>query len=77
MKVTVTYQAIVEEGIALGRVQEAKSLLLRLGMQRLGKPLEDVCSKLDMISELHRLESLVDRLMIATDWNDLLHDAFS
>jgi hypothetical protein len=42
MKESVTYQAIVEEGVEKGRLEEARQALLDDGAQRLGKPSDDI-----------------------------------
>lgn len=76
MKESVTYQAIVEEGLAKGRVEgrveEARNLLIRLGSSAFGAPKARVRKTIRSISDLSTLEHLADRLMAAGSWNELL-----
>jgi hypothetical protein len=68
MKDSVTYQAIVEEGVVKGR-QDA---LLRLGRRHLGSPSVLTEQALSGITDLDRLARLLDRLLDASSWDDLL-----
>ncbi len=63
-----TYMAIIDEG----REEEAKNVIQRLGRQRLGVPDESVIARLSGISDLDRLERIIDRLLQAASWQDLL-----
>jgi hypothetical protein len=63
-----TYLAILEEGEEI----RAKKDILRLGQQRFGPPDEAIAARLSGITELDRLDRLVDRLLTAADWQDLL-----
>lgn len=88
MKESVTYQAILEEGEAKGeargraegriegrvegKAEEARNLLLRLGMKRFG-PIDAVIqAAIEAINSLERLEQLAERLLEAENWNELL-----
>jgi hypothetical protein len=51
MKVSVTYQAIVEEGVIKGRLEETRRMLLLVGEQQIGKPAGARAS----IEAIHRL----------------------
>jgi hypothetical protein len=70
MKDSDTYWAIFEEG----QEKEAKSLILRMGPKRLGPPDESIIAKLSGITDLARLDRLIDRLFdgTAASWQDLL-----
>jgi hypothetical protein len=71
-----TYQMILAEGREAGevsgRVQEARQILLRLGTMRFGAPPGVVASRLDSIDDLPTLDRLVDALLPATSWDDLM-----
>jgi hypothetical protein len=75
MKESTTYQAIVQEGLAEGLVQEARKLLLQLGSKRLGVPSARTQAALTKISDLARLESLIDRLDTVESWHAILAEA--
>jgi hypothetical protein len=70
MRESDTYLAILDEG----REEEAKSLILRQGQKRLGPADEATNVRLNGITDLARLEKMIDRLFDATakDWQDLL-----
>ncbi len=72
MKESVTYQAIVEEGKVLGKIEEAKKILRRLGEARFGAPEADAITALERITDLAILEALTERVLSAQGWQDLL-----
>ncbi len=76
MKESVTYQAIVEEGvekgIEKGRLEEARQMLLDLGTERLGEPSEDVERAIGRLTDLERLRQLGRRLLHVATWQELL-----
>jgi predicted transposase YdaD len=76
MKESVTYQAILEEGEAMGEVKgalaEARKFLLRQGRVRFGPPDALVVAALEGIGSLERLEELGERLLSAANWEELL-----
>jgi hypothetical protein len=58
---------------AEARVEEARAVLLRLGRQRFGKaPTRKQAGQLEGITDLARLERMIDRLLQAASWGDLL-----
>ena len=61
----------IEEGIERGRATEARDVLLRLGAKRFGEADASVRATLES-SDLPRLEVLVDRLLEAPSWQELL-----
>jgi hypothetical protein len=63
-----TYLAILDEG----REEQVKEDILRLGRRRLGPPEEGSLATLNGITDLDRLRRIVDRLLDATSWQDLL-----
>jgi len=66
------YQDIFAEGKAEGAVEEARNALLRLGRKKLGEPDERVLSLLAALGDLDRLNLLLDALLEAASWDDLL-----
>jgi hypothetical protein len=71
MEESTTYQHTIQLGRTQGRVEEARNLLLRQGTKRFGQPAPAVTARLDGITDIARLESLADRILDATDWDDL------
>jgi hypothetical protein len=82
MKESTTYQAILEEGRAEGEakgetkgaVAEARKILVRLGTPRFGAPGAAVTVALESITDLGRLEDLIDRVSAPGEasWETLL-----
>jgi hypothetical protein len=70
------YQDIFAKGEAKGRAfgaaAEARDILLRLGRKRLGQPDEQVLAQIGAISDRDRLELLLDRILDASSWAELL-----
>jgi predicted transposase YdaD len=80
MEESVTYQEIVEKGLARGRVEgraegsleEARQFLLRLGRKRFGPPDAAMLDALGAIAEVARLEELGERLLDTGSWQELV-----
>ena len=76
MQESSTYQHILEEGRQEGRregqVRHAQGVLARQGRQRFGAPRKAVEAALLAITDLERLDRMIDRVLQAADWNDLL-----
>jgi len=74
VKDSTTYQKILRDGRAEGRIDEARRILLRLGTKRFGEPEAAARASLDDIRDIDRLEALGERLFDAevSDWVDLL-----
>jgi predicted transposase YdaD len=68
MRESTTYQYILEEGC----IEEARKLILRLGRQRFGPPSETVTAVLSGMTDLERLERISDRLLVVSNWQELL-----
>jgi hypothetical protein len=74
------YQGILRRGEAKGRAEgEAKGLvegareaLLRLGRRKLGPPSEPVEARIAALGDLDRLNELIDRLLDASSWDELI-----
>src|SRR5262249_8269484 len=65
------------EGEARGRAAEAREILLRQGRKRLGPPDESVLDRIAALSDLDRLDLLLDRLLDVASWDELLASAES
>jgi hypothetical protein len=72
MKESVTYQAILEEGEAIGKAEEARRVLLLLGREQFGEPSAKIVALLDAVTDLGRLEALAIRLLHVKTWEELL-----
>lgn len=82
MKESDTYQAILEEGAAIGEargeaigeVKGERNALLRLGSKRFGQPDATTIAAIQAITTLEQLEQLMDRLLEAESWAELLNN---
>ena len=72
MEDSTTYQLILKKGLEKGRAQEGRHLLMRLGTKKLGPASPEVEAVIQGIADPSRLESLMDRLLDAKSWDDLL-----
>ncbi len=72
MEESSTILAFIEEGRVMGLVEESRKMILRLGRIRFGEAGDAVVSGLDAISNLEKLEELVERLLIVLSWDELL-----
>lgn len=72
MKESSTYQAILDEGRAEGRAEEARRVLLLLGDKQFGSPDPGTRAALDAITDVNRLERLLQRLSEVSNWGELL-----
>jgi hypothetical protein len=66
------YQGILKKGEAKGAVDEARKNLLRIGNKRLGPPDEQISGRIAEITELERLDVLLDRILDVSSWDELL-----
>jgi len=60
------------EGLTQGQVQAARSVLLRLGSKRFGAPDARAQAVVESIGSLTRLHELIDRILEAESWEELL-----
>lgn len=78
MRDSITYKEILDEGRVEGRLegklQEARHILLRQGVRRLGVAAPETEARLQAIGSLSVLEGLLDRVMDVETWDDLLGD---
>jgi predicted transposase YdaD len=70
------YQGILEEGeakgLAKGRIEEAREVLLRHGRKKLGPPGESIEAEITALADLDRLHDLIDRILDVSTWDELL-----
>ena len=78
MEDSVTYQAILEKGVVKGeqqgKVREARSIALKLGRRRFGPPPTEIQAAFDRITDLARLETLSERVLDVSSWEEVLGD---
>lgn len=67
-----TYQAILDEDRSEGRVDELHRTLIRLGRKRFGEPDAETRQMLNALHDPERLETLIDRLLDVSTWDELL-----
>lgn len=81
MEESVTYQAIVAKGMAVGEAkglakgarQELRKVLLRLGAEQFGEPAPDwAAAALAQMDDLEQLEALATKVLHAASWKELL-----
>jgi predicted transposase YdaD len=76
MRESSTYQAILaegrDEGLAKGAVAEAKKVLRLQGDAAFGTPDARTAAVLEGINDLARLEELLQRILVAHSWQELL-----
>jgi hypothetical protein len=67
-----TYQWILEQGEAKGKVQTSRHHVLTLGEKRFGPPPASIAQAIHAITDPTRLERLFNRAFDAASWDDLL-----
>jgi predicted transposase YdaD len=76
VKESATYQEIIREGMELGEakgaINEARRVLLRQGRKKFGPPDDATLASLEALTDLGRLEELIDRILDASSWQQLL-----
>lgn len=77
MEESVTYQAIVAkgrlQGIEIGRVKEARDVLLRVGRKHFQKAAPArIRKRIEAMDDRQQLEELLERLLDANAWEELL-----
>jgi hypothetical protein len=77
MKESVTYQMILEEGVAKGfakgRAETLQNVIFRLAAPRFGAPDPSVEVAVRAIHDSDRLDRIVDRVAAASSWQALLN----
>jgi predicted transposase YdaD len=72
MKESVTYQTILAEGKAEGKIEGLRDLLLHLAGKRFGKVDPMLRGWVQSLADRDYLTRLIERVYEAADWNDLL-----
>ena len=72
MKESVTYQAIIREGRAEGRAEEARRVILMLGEKKFGAADAGVRALLEAMGEVEQLEELIAKVTDVGSWQELL-----
>ena len=72
MRESSTYQKILAEGEAEGRIHEAQNMLLLVGEGRLGKPTASTQRRVRQIQDVNALENIARRILLVETWADLL-----
>lgn len=72
MKESVTYQAIIEEGKAEGKSEEARNMIFLQGQSKFGEPSSEAEAALNALSDVRQLEKLGLRLLRVSSWEELL-----
>jgi hypothetical protein len=67
MRDSLTYQAIIAEGVAQGE----QRLILRLGTTRFGPPDDRTRAWIESITDVDALTRIFDRVQTASSWSDL------
>lgn len=74
MEESSTYQTIIEEGKARGRILAAREFLLKLGSHRLGPPDAAMRAKVEALGDFEQLMALTERAFFVTSWADLFSE---
>lgn len=77
MRESTTYQAVLEEGLAEGSLEEARRMVLRLGTRKFGVPNPHVRRTLEEIASTELLEQLADRILTASTWAEVTRGALA
>lgn len=68
------YEYFVAEGRVLGRLEEARDTILRIGERSFGPPDQRTRARIEGMTDLNCLKQVIDRLLSPTGWSDLLAD---
>jgi hypothetical protein len=68
------YECFVAEGRELGRLDEARDTILRIGQCSCGPPDQTTRARIEGMTDLKRLRQVIDERLSPTDWSDLLSD---
>ena len=80
MEDSVTYQFIIEKGVARGKaegkaegeVNEARKVIVRIGTKRFGAPSSQITRYVAAISSVEKLEQLIERLFEVETWDEFV-----
>jgi hypothetical protein len=60
-----------------GRIEEARQAVLQLGRKKIGQPGESVRAVIATITDIDRLNSLLERILEVASWDELLTSSVS
>ena len=61
------------QGEDRGTIKEARRLVVRIGQKRFQKPIpQEISNRLESITDRDRLESLLDRTLDVSNWDELM-----
>lgn len=66
------FKFFIDDGLARGRVEHARSVVLRVGRKKFGPPSPQHEAALSAVADLARLETLEERLLDVNTWDELL-----
>ncbi len=72
MRESSTYQAILSEGEIIGRIEEARKMILMLGRKRFGELPPLMRISLDALSDVDALDKIIERILDVESWDELL-----
>lgn len=72
MEESSTYQYILRRGYARGELLALRWAILGQGQRKFGTPCKDQSKYLEALADRDRLWELIDRILDATSWNELL-----
>lgn len=62
----------VAKGLGQGKLEEAKRLLINMGTRRLGALTAEQRAAVDQLTDLAKLEQLIEAIFTTNDWASLL-----
>jgi hypothetical protein len=66
------YQGILRKGKAIGRIDDARTILLRHGGKKLGPPSQRIEAEITALCDVDRLHDLIDRVLDVSTWDELM-----
>jgi hypothetical protein len=59
----------------MGRAEQARTILIRLGTKKFGTPAEQAAARIASLTSIDLLEDLIDRVFDVATWDELLADS--
>jgi hypothetical protein len=67
-----TYQAILNKGRDIGKLEGLREALIRLGQKHLGTPDAQMLARVQALADVGQLEEFIDHVHAAESWDELL-----